>query len=70
MGSMQFMNQDGEWETWPLVSEIPGESVSDIPVEAWITCQLCNEPVLAKDIKVSFDTEHQWACIKCSAVNG
>ena len=42
--------------------------------EQWITCQMCNVPVLVTDIRIDVDLDNPvytvWQCVKCHAVNG
>ena len=74
MSGLQFMNQDGEWESFPTDDELYArkrqrESVLD-NLQVRILCNLCNEPV-AKD-ELAFWIEGQaltWSCQKCHAVN-
>ena len=44
------------------------------PVEQWITCQMCNLPVLVTDIRIDVPLNDPsntiWQCVKCHAVNG
>ena len=43
-------------------------------MSAFISCQLCNEPVQIRDLEnISSDSVNgivTWQCAKCSAVNG
>jgi hypothetical protein len=74
MSGLQFMNQDGEWESFPTDDEIYAkkrqrEAVLDA-MQVRILCNLCNEPV-TKD-ELAFWIEGQaltWSCKKCHAVN-
>ena len=71
--TLQFMNQDGEWEQFPNDSELyekarQREMLNALQVR--ILCHLCNEPVPSTEL--TFWTEGQaitWSCKKCHAVN-
>ena len=72
MGKLQFMNQDGEWESFPTEDEIHrSKEVIAILEEFTFTtrCCLCNEAIPYKDIKVNLKSK-SWSCAKCHAVNG
>jgi fructose-1,6-bisphosphatase len=72
MGRLQFMNQDGEWESFPTEDEIyrAKEVVEILDTFTFTTrCCLCNETIPYKDIKVNLMNK-SWSCSKCHAVNG
>ena len=72
MGRLQFMNQDGEWESFPTEDEIHrSKEVIAILEEFTFTtrCCLCNDAIPYKDIKVNLNNK-SWSCEKCHAVNG
>ena len=72
MSSLQFMNQDGEWESYPDVDVLDHyKMIRDTVKASGITtrCCLCNESIPYKDIKVNL-TNKSWSCSKCHAVNG
>lgn len=74
MTGLQFMNQDGEWESFPTDDELYAkkrkrEAVLDA-LQVRILCNLCNEPVAKEDL--AFWVQGQaltWSCMKCHAVN-
>jgi len=74
MSSLQFMNQDGEWEHFPNNDELyekkrQRDEVLDA-MQVRILCHLCNEPVPKEQL--AFWVEGQaltWSCIKCSAIS-
>lgn len=71
--TLQFMNQDGEWEQFPNDSELFAMARQREMLDAMqvrILCNLCNEPVSSKEL--AFWVEGQaltWSCQKCHAVN-
>ena len=74
MSGLQFMNQDGEWESFPTDDELytkarQRKEVLDA-IQVRILCHLCNEPVPKEEL--AFWVEGQaltWSCKKCSAVS-
>jgi hypothetical protein len=74
MTGLQFMNQDGEWESFPTDDELYArkrkrEQVLDA-LQVRILCHLCNQPC-DKD-ELAFWIEGRsitWSCKKCHAVN-
>jgi hypothetical protein len=74
MSSLQFMNQDGEWESFPTDDELYAKKRQrDAVLDALVVriiCHLCNEPVPKDDL--AFWIQGQaitWSCKKCHAVN-
>ena len=73
MSSLQFMNQDGEWENFPEDSDLYQrvkhvEFLSALQVR--IICHLCNEPVAREELAFWVaGTVLTWSCKKCHAVN-
>ena len=77
MGSLEFMNQDGEWEKFPTDEEMMilkmGAGLATPPVHPEITtvCHLCNEPFPMEQIVVTGGNPvagYTWSCPKCHAV--
>jgi hypothetical protein len=72
MGKLQFMNQDGEWESFPTDDEIARSKEVQAILEEFTMmtrCCLCNEAIPVSEIKVNL-TNKAWSCRKCHAVNG
>jgi hypothetical protein len=72
MGRLQFMNQDGEWESFPTEDEIKRSKEVEAILEEFsmqTRCCLCNESIPFKDVKVNLFNK-SWSCSKCHAVNG
>jgi hypothetical protein len=71
--TLQFMNQDGEWEKFPDDSELYEKAKAREMLNALqvrILCHLCNEPVPSTEL--AFWVEGQaitWSCKQCHAVN-
>ena len=80
MGSLEFMNQDGEWEKFPSDEDLKLlESMKaanpEQPMNPEITtrCHLCNEPFPIENIVITggtLRTGFTWSCPKCHAVSG
>jgi hypothetical protein len=82
MGSLEFMNQDGDWEKFPTDEEIAimrsmmntetlAKSVPPIHPEITTVCHLCNEPFPMEDVVItggSLLTGYTWSCPKCHAI--
>ena len=78
MGSLEFMNQDGEWEGFPSDEDMQALSqvahqVNNPPVRPDITtiCHLCNEPFPMENIVVTGGNPvsgYTWSCPKCHAI--
>ena len=79
MGTLEFMNQDGEWEKFPSDEEIAimrtmmntVGSVPPIHPEITTICHLCNEPFPMEDIVVTGGdilNGYTWSCPKCHAI--
>jgi hypothetical protein len=72
MGKLQFMNQDGEWESFPTEDEIHRSKEVQAILEEFTMmtrCCLCNEAIAVADIRVNLANK-AWSCKKCHAVNG
>jgi hypothetical protein len=72
MGALQFMNQDGEWESFPTEDEIARSKEVQAILEEFTfmtRCCICNESIPVADIKVNLINK-AWSCKKCHAVNG
>jgi len=72
MGRLQFMNQDGECESFPTEDEIQRSKEVQAILEEFTMmtrCCLCNEAIPFKDIKVNL-LNKSWSCQKCHSVNG
>lgn len=77
MGSLEFMNQDGEWEKFPTDEEMQIlkelQDVAEPPLHPEITtiCHLCNEPFPMEQIMVTGGNPvsgYTWSCPRCHAV--
>jgi hypothetical protein len=78
MGTLEFMNQDGEWEKFPSDEDLAvlAELMTvppHPPVHPEITtvCHLCNEPFPMEDIVVTGGSPvsgYTWSCPKCHAI--
>jgi hypothetical protein len=74
MTSLQFMNQDGEWESYPDVDVIQYYKVIRDTVKAsGITtrCCLCNKEFDVSEIVISggsLKSGFTWSCPDCNAV--
>ena len=80
MGTLEFMNQDGEWEKFPSDEEIEilkdaadGTLTPPVSPEIMTICHLCNEPFPMEQITItggSLKHGFTWSCPKCHAVSG
>lgn len=78
MGSLEFMNQDGEWEKFPTDEEMQilkelMASANKVAVYPEITtvCHLCNEPFPMESIVITGGNPvagYTWSCPKCHAI--
>jgi formylmethanofuran dehydrogenase subunit E len=79
MGKLEFMNQDGEWETFPtdeemaILKKLMKETSSNPPIRPEIktVCHLCNEPFPMEEIVVTGGNPiagYTWSCPKCHAI--
>jgi hypothetical protein len=79
MGTLEFMNQDGEWEKFPPQEHIDEmkklmHEITDTPPlspEITTVCHLCNEPFPMEDIVVTGGNPvsgYTWSCPKCHAI--
>jgi len=71
MGHVQFLNQDGEWETFPSPEQEANLRANAAILEELgykLICQLCNQfpsPVQIKDRYL----QQEWQCEKCHTIN-
>jgi RNase P subunit RPR2 len=78
MGSLEFMNQDGEWEKFPsdeqmmaLAELTNARTEPPIHPEMKTVCHLCNEPFPMEEIVVTGGNPisgYTWSCPKCHAI--
>ena len=81
MGSLEFMNQDGDWEKFPTDEEMAiieglkqlmtSQSMSTPSNDMTTVCHLCNEPFPIDDIRITggnLMSGYTWSCPKCHAV--
>jgi hypothetical protein len=73
MSGLQFMNQDGEWESFPpdhvLYEKARQREMLDA-LQVRIICHLCNEPIDRTEMAVWREGQSlTWSCKKCHAVN-
>jgi hypothetical protein len=80
MGSLEFMNQDGEWERFPSDEEMmilrdfiqhSDEVTPPMHPQVTTVCHLCNEPFPMEQIVVTAGNPiagYTWSCPKCHAV--
>jgi hypothetical protein len=77
MGTLEFMNQDGEWEKFPsdeemaILKELQDVANPPIHPEVMTICHLCNEPFPMEQVMItggSILTGYTWSCPKCHAV--
>lgn len=73
MSGLQFMNQDGEWESFPpddvLYEKARQREFLDA-LQVRIICHLCNEPIDRNEMAVWREgLSLTWSCKKCHAVN-
>ena len=71
MGHLQFLNQDGEWETFPTPEQeanlrANAELLEELGYK--LLCQLCNQFPNARQIKERY-LKQEWTCEKCSTIN-
>ena len=71
MGHLQFLNQDGEWETFPNAEQeanfrANAELIEDLGYR--LICQLCNQFPNRQQIRDRYLRE-TWTCEKCSTIN-
>ena len=77
MGTLEFMNQDGEWEKFPsdeemaILTELRAATTPTMHPEITTVCHLCNEPFPMEDIVVTGGNPvagYTWSCPKCHAI--
>lgn len=71
MGHLQFLNQDGEWETFPTPEQeanliANAEILEELGFK--LICQLCNQFPNARQIRERY-LKDSWICEKCSTIN-
>jgi hypothetical protein len=71
MGHIQYLNQDGEWETFPTPEQeanlrANAEILEELGFK--LICQLCNQFPNATQIRQRYLKE-SWTCEKCNTVN-
>ena len=70
MGHVQFMNQDGEWETFPTAEEKENIRANGKALEElgyMLICQMCNEIPTWTQIRRRWLMK-EWTC-KCGTIN-
>lgn len=77
MGTLEFMNQDGEWEKFPsdeemaILNRIPDVLTPAARPDITTVCHLCNEPFPMEQIVVTGGNPiagYTWSCPKCHAI--
>jgi len=79
MGTLEFMNQDGEWEKFPTDEELYSlkehlnQTNHQPPIHPDVTtvCHLCNEPFPIEDIVLTGGNVivgYTWSFPKCHAI--
>jgi hypothetical protein len=78
MGSLEFKNQDGDWEKFPSDEDLELIAIMrrvnpNLPINPEITtvCHLCNEPFPMEDIVLTGGNPisgYTWSCPKCHAI--
>lgn len=78
MGTIEFVNQDGEWEKFPTDEELYAlkelfavEHEPPLHPEITTVCHLCNEPFPMEEIMVTGGNPvagFTWSCPKCHAI--
>ena len=71
MGHIQFLNQDGEWESFPTPEQeanlrANAELLEELGYK--LICQLCNQFPNSQQIRERY-LKHEWTCEKCNTVN-
>ena len=71
MGHIQFMNQDGEWESFPTAEEEANLRANSAALEELgykLICQMCNQIPTFKQLRERWMMK-EWHCNKCNTVN-
>jgi hypothetical protein len=71
MGHLQFLNQDGEWETFPTEEQEANLRANAKLLEELgykLLCQLCNKFPTRQQIKDRY-FKHEWTCEDCGTIN-
>jgi hypothetical protein len=71
MGHLQFMNQDGEWESFPTPEEEANlrenaEALEELGYK--LICQLCNQAPNWNQIRQRWIMK-EWKCNNCHTIN-
>ena len=71
MGHIQFLNQDGEWESFPTEEQqanlrANAEMLEELGVQ--LICQGCNKFPNATQIRQRY-LKHEWTCDACGVIN-
>jgi hypothetical protein len=71
MGHLQFLNQDGEWESFPSPEQeanlrANAELLEELGYK--LICQMCNKFPNALQIRQRY-LKHEWTCEGCGTVN-
>lgn len=70
MGHVQFMNQDGEWESFPTAEQEENIRANAKALEELgfkLICQMCNEIPTRTQIRHRWIAK-EWTC-KCGTIN-
>ena len=71
MGHIQFLNQDGEWESFPTPEQEANLRENAKLLEELgykLICQLCNKFPNAMQIRQRY-LKHEWTCESCGTIN-
>jgi len=71
MGHIQFMNQDGEWESFPTPEEEENLRANAAALEELgykLICQMCNTVPNWVQIRERWLLK-EWTCNKCRTIN-
>ena len=71
MGHIQFLNQDGEWESFPTPEQEANFIANAKALEELgykLICQMCNKFPNAHQIKERYQ-KHEWKCEVCGTIN-
>ena len=71
MGHIQFLNQDGEWESFPTPEQEANLRANAKALEELgfqLICQMCNKFPNAQQIKDRW-LLNEWTCEACGTVN-
>jgi Zn finger protein HypA/HybF involved in hydrogenase expression len=71
MGHIQFLNQDGEWESFPTPEQEENLRANALVLEELgykLICQSCNRYPSIKQIRERY-LKQEWTCEKCHTIN-